>query len=82
MWTYLRGDEAKCKFEVDGRRIYMNRDTRKSAADEARDHRLFGNLSALSSRRRAVMRRRSKSSSTLTTARVSCGTKIPESESM
>jgi hypothetical protein len=37
MWTYLRSAEAKIQFEVNGTRIYTNRDGNNSEADEARD---------------------------------------------
>ena len=36
MWKYLRGNEAKEHFVVDGARINMNRDVRTTPADEAR----------------------------------------------
>jgi phage terminase large subunit GpA-like protein len=37
MWQYLRSDGAKQHFEVNGVRVYMNRDVRKTPADEAKD---------------------------------------------
>jgi hypothetical protein len=37
MMAFLRRDDTEAQFEVDGHRIYMNRDIRKSAEDEARD---------------------------------------------
>ena len=48
MWAYLKREDTKVQFEVDGQRVYMNRDVRKPPEDEARDKAvlIYGDLSA------------------------------------
>ena len=37
MWSYLKKDDTEVRFEIEGHRIYINRDVRKTPEDEARD---------------------------------------------